>query len=399
MTDEAVGGESAEDIERANNDDGTDRTERPTGGLVAALAAAKLEMGRISRGRVAKIDKKAGGSFSYSYADLGDALEAVTESLSLHGIVLVQPIDTDERDRTILRTELLHVSGEAMRATMVLPVDGLEPRDMGSVLTYYRRYAALAMLGVATTAEDDDGANAGRARHGRSADRTSDYSDARPVYDADRQAALRAQIERLGTDSGKAVMRQRFAEASMPSIATRRLTIAQLDTIAEWLRELVEDEPFEVDNTIAEERADSHESTDTGERAAESESTEGTERAASGESAEGKKRAVQLESTVRMERADNSESTATAEPAAARVRSPKGKANERACFALFKKLGIDTREARLTYISELLGEPIASTSVLTDDQLDDLRIVLVDDLDAHTQSSATENPNEQPNQI
>jgi hypothetical protein len=46
---------------------------------------------------------------------------------------------------------------------MILPLAGLDPQSCGKVLTYYRRYALQALLGVAAE-RDDDAADTGHVR-------------------------------------------------------------------------------------------------------------------------------------------------------------------------------------------------------------------------------------------
>ena len=55
----------------------------------------------------------------------------------------------------VLETRLIHTSGEWISAVWLLPSDAT-PQQMGSALTYGRRYTATALLGIAPD-EDDDG--------------------------------------------------------------------------------------------------------------------------------------------------------------------------------------------------------------------------------------------------
>ncbi|KKK84204.1 hypothetical protein LCGC14_2785690, partial [marine sediment metagenome] len=65
----------------------------------------------------------------------------------------------------VLQTLLLHTSGESFESIYPLnPRDPKDPQQMGSVITYARRYTACGMLGIAT--EDDDGAKASKGRNG-----------------------------------------------------------------------------------------------------------------------------------------------------------------------------------------------------------------------------------------
>ncbi len=139
-----------------------------TPALNDALAAAQGEFPPIGKDHRAEI-KTDKGTYSYAYAPLDVILAAVRPVLSKHGLAIVQQIedrlDDVGDDRlpvfvTCLVTELRHSSGESIRASFAIP-GGLpeNPQRAGSALTYFKRYALQAMLGIAAE-EDDDGARA-----------------------------------------------------------------------------------------------------------------------------------------------------------------------------------------------------------------------------------------------
>lgn len=135
--------------------------ERRNATLSGALVAALAELTVIERGRKAKIETKGGGSYGYSYADLGDVVATTRPVLAQHGIVALTPVSGREGGLQVTVT-LLHRSGE--RETFdPLPFAGSnDPQAVGSLITYYRRYALLAALGIAT-GDDDDGARGSQA--------------------------------------------------------------------------------------------------------------------------------------------------------------------------------------------------------------------------------------------
>ena len=98
--------------------------------------------------------------FNSTYVDLADALDLIRKALSEEGLSFIQLTSAGE-DRVILHTRLLHVTGQWIEGTY--PVTKLaKAQEMGSALTYARRYALFALVGVA--GEDDDDGN--RATHG-----------------------------------------------------------------------------------------------------------------------------------------------------------------------------------------------------------------------------------------
>jgi len=61
----------------------------------------------------------------------------------------------------VLHTRLLHTSGQWIASEHPLPMSG-RPQEIGSALTYARRYSLSALIGIA--ADEDDDANAAEKR-------------------------------------------------------------------------------------------------------------------------------------------------------------------------------------------------------------------------------------------
>lgn len=112
------------------------------------------------------------GARSYKYADLAAVWAAIRGPLASTGLAVVQtfePAATDlvlERvDRqgqltraqalAVLRTRLVHQSGQWIESTLPVVADWSDPQRLGSCVTYLRRYSLLALLALAC--EDDDG--------------------------------------------------------------------------------------------------------------------------------------------------------------------------------------------------------------------------------------------------
>jgi hypothetical protein len=104
---------------------------------------------------------KAGGSYSYRYADLADILNAVIPVLSKNGLSLNQMTHMGDGGVLMLDTMLMHSSGEWIGGSYPLRSHD-RPQEMGSEITYARRYNAAAILGIQAD-EDDDGAVAQKA--------------------------------------------------------------------------------------------------------------------------------------------------------------------------------------------------------------------------------------------
>lgn len=97
--------------------------------------------------------------FNAKYANLGAVWEACREPLSTNGLSVVQMPANADAGRLALTTFLLHSSGEWMSSTFSIKLQQDTAHGAGSALTYLRRYALAALVGVVAD-EDDDGNSA-----------------------------------------------------------------------------------------------------------------------------------------------------------------------------------------------------------------------------------------------
>lgn len=95
--------------------------------------------------------------YKSKYAPLQDVLNSVRPLLSKHGLSVIQSPSGDGESVSIV-TLLLHESGEWIEFDpLVLKAEKLTPQGAGSAITYGRRYALSAVLGISS--EDDDDGN------------------------------------------------------------------------------------------------------------------------------------------------------------------------------------------------------------------------------------------------
>lgn len=134
------------------------------GALAAALAKAQAGFTFAAKSAEAPILSKGKDGKTYqsgkrTYADLQSVLDAVREGLTANGIAVIQAPMPSKKDGIMLRTTLAHESGEWIASELELPNDRMGGvQGMGSALTYARRYALAAMVGIAQ--DDDDGETA-----------------------------------------------------------------------------------------------------------------------------------------------------------------------------------------------------------------------------------------------
>ncbi len=93
--------------------------------------------------------------FKSKYADLASVIEAIRKPLTDNGLSFTQTMQVSKDDGFFLATMLMHTSGQCLWSEYPLPANAT-PQQMGSALTYARRYSLSAITGTAAD-EDDDG--------------------------------------------------------------------------------------------------------------------------------------------------------------------------------------------------------------------------------------------------
>ena len=126
--------------------------------LAAALAKAQAELVNPEKSLTATIrsGRPGEGERSFRYAPLASGLDIVRKTLGQHEIATVQTTAIDSAVGMVnLTTMLAHASGEWIASDWpVCPVAEIaNPHRMGAALTYARRYALFALVGIA--GEDD----------------------------------------------------------------------------------------------------------------------------------------------------------------------------------------------------------------------------------------------------
>jgi hypothetical protein len=103
------------------------------------------------------------GNQKTKYVNLNQVNEKVMPRLTAMSTIYVCTTDLLDDGRFALEYELKHVpSGTAKIGKYALALGN--PQAMGSAITYARRYALLAALGIVAENEDDDGAGRGSAQ-------------------------------------------------------------------------------------------------------------------------------------------------------------------------------------------------------------------------------------------
>ncbi len=114
--------------------------------LAAALVGFQADMENVAKDAVNPFYKS-------KYATLEAILTAAKPHLKKHGLAVLQ-FPTIEG----LKTIVVHESGATVESDAKIVMKDQTPQGQGSAITYMRRYALSAALGIAT--EDDDDAEA-----------------------------------------------------------------------------------------------------------------------------------------------------------------------------------------------------------------------------------------------
>jgi hypothetical protein len=115
--------------------------------LAKALAKAQGEMEPAKKG-------SENPYYRSKYADLSQVMEAIRKPLSANGLAVSQLIQPDSEE-AIVETILMHESGEWLSSIITLKPVKADPQGLGSAITYARRYALSAIVGLATEEDDD----------------------------------------------------------------------------------------------------------------------------------------------------------------------------------------------------------------------------------------------------
>jgi ERF superfamily len=93
--------------------------------------------------------------FKSSYADLSSVWNCCKDALSKYGLAIIQTMDAKD-GQNVLITTLAHASGQWMRSCLPILNEKNNAQGLGSAITYMRRYALSAIVGI-TCDDDDDG--------------------------------------------------------------------------------------------------------------------------------------------------------------------------------------------------------------------------------------------------
>lgn len=124
--------------------------------LAQALVAAQAAMPRVE-------PDATNPHFKSRFVSLDHLIAKTRPVLNKHGLAILQAPSADMDGKPALTTTIYHVSGEKHSSQMPLLVGREDMQGLGAALTYARRYAWAAALGICAD-EDDDGEQASQVK-------------------------------------------------------------------------------------------------------------------------------------------------------------------------------------------------------------------------------------------
>lgn len=156
--------------------------------FTAAKAAFKAEAPRLLKNRKVAFPSQKGRT-EYDHATLDAITEALSPVLAKHGLAFSWETTQNEAGLVRVACVLTHVLGHSERVALQAAADQSGSKNpiqaIGSTVTYLERYTLLAITGLATAEQDDDGAGSST------------------VLDAEQKDTLIATMREVGADTGK----------------------------------------------------------------------------------------------------------------------------------------------------------------------------------------------------
>jgi hypothetical protein len=139
--------------------------------LAEALAMLQADMPTVGKDNTAKVkSERTGQQYTYNYADLADCSRAILPKLGALGLSFTAAPSMTENGFGLSYTLLHAGSAESFGGFYPLPdPNRAKPQEMGSAITYARRYSLCAVTGLAPDNDDDDAAAASQRVIGRGA--------------------------------------------------------------------------------------------------------------------------------------------------------------------------------------------------------------------------------------
>jgi hypothetical protein len=134
--------------------------------LFGALATAQGKFKPLIKNRTVTVTPKESRPYTFDYATLDAVFDSVREALAANGLAILQPFSKSVGEKESvgeLQTWLCHASGARLVAKCELIIPP-KIQELGSALTYLKRYSVASLLGISSEEDDDGNAADGNQR-------------------------------------------------------------------------------------------------------------------------------------------------------------------------------------------------------------------------------------------
>lgn len=98
--------------------------------------------------------------FRSKYTSIAGVWESLREPMTSNGLTIWQDVTTHEKGVSV-ETRIVHSSGQWVEfGPLTMPVGKADAQGFGSCISYAKRYALCAAIGIVSTDEDDDAVSA-----------------------------------------------------------------------------------------------------------------------------------------------------------------------------------------------------------------------------------------------
>ncbi len=149
--------------------------------LYAALARLQASIPKVVKGSTADT-----GTYKYQYAGLDAVTDAAMPALGKQGLAFIAMPTLNDEGKFVLAYSLVHEAGGEISGEYPL-MDKGSPQQIGSAITYARRYALCAATGIAPGGDDDDAQAANQVHDYSGPSRRQQWQDRRPMNQGPRQ--------------------------------------------------------------------------------------------------------------------------------------------------------------------------------------------------------------------
>ena len=185
------------------------------------------------QGQLKPVPKDATNPFFHSkYADLATIWDNIREPLKANGLAITQVTSVDG-ERVVLTTVILHTSGQWLSGDYLLSPVKSDPQSMGSAMTYARRYALSAILGIVADEDDDGESTMQRGTQQRTAQKPAtpepkpEAGEKRMISEAQRRKIFASANQMCENEDAATIYVKALMKAKFKTEHTSGLTVVQ----------------------------------------------------------------------------------------------------------------------------------------------------------------------------